>query len=67
MRLTSMHLMSGTALGLLLGLLGISSVPVSAQYEGLPASNVLGGEDIWGNPTFTSGTGNNGETASSEW
>lgn len=60
----------GSLLGLasLVGLAGIGSAPPAfAQYEGLPASNELGGEDIWGNPTFTSGTGNNGETASSEW
>lgn len=35
--------------------------------QGPPASNVLGAEDIWHNPTFTGGTGNNGETAHSEW
>lgn len=34
---------------------------------GPPASNVLGAEDIWANPSFTGGTGNNGETAHSEW
>ncbi len=37
------------------------------QIQGLPASNQLGAEDIWGNPNFVSGTGNGGETAHSEW
>lgn len=41
--------------------------PALGQMQGQPASNQLGGEDIWVNPTFTSGTGNNGETAHSEW
>lgn len=71
MRSKSMQLKSGIAFGALLGLLGVGAVaPVVAQgdqQKKLPASNVLGGEDIWTNPTFTSGTGNNGETASSEW
>jgi hypothetical protein len=41
--------------------------PDEVGVQGLPASNVLGAEDIWANPSFTGGTGNNGETASSEW
>jgi len=38
-----------------------------AQIVGLPASDLLGGEDIWHNPTFVSGVANGGETATSEW
>ena len=45
---------------------GISQVS-PAQIRGLPASDVLGGEDIWHNPTFVSGVANGGETATSEW
>ena len=39
----------------------------SAQIKGLPASDLLGGEDIWHNPTFVNGVANGGETATSEW
>ena len=34
---------------------------------GLPASDVLGSEDIWENPTFVGGVINGGPTASSEY
>ena len=34
---------------------------------GLPASDVLGSEDIWENPTFVCGVINGGPTASSEY
>jgi len=46
--------------------LGIMTTALG-QIQGLPASNNLGAEDIWLNPNFTGGTGNGGETASSEW
>jgi hypothetical protein len=51
------------------GLAGPAESPGQPDEDGiqLPASNVLGAEDIWANPSFTGGTGNNGETASSEW
>jgi len=52
----------------LLGLYALGSITTaSGQIQGLPASNNLGAEDIWLNPNFTGGTGNGGETASSEW
>lgn len=38
-----------------------------AQVKGLPASDQLGAEDIWGNPTFVGGVVNGGPTAHSEW
>lgn len=38
-----------------------------AQIQGLPASDQLGAEDIWGNPTFVGGVVNGGPTAHSEW
>ncbi len=34
---------------------------------GLPASDVLGSEDIWDNPTFVGGVINGGPTASGEY
>ena len=39
----------------------------SAQIKGLPASDVLGSEDIWDNPTFVGGVIDGGPTASSEY
>ncbi len=35
--------------------------------RGIPASDSLGAEDIWGNPTFVGGVVNGGPTAHSEW
>jgi len=44
-------------------------LPVAAlgQFQGIPASDQLGVEDIWGNPTFVGGVVNGGPTAHSEW
>jgi hypothetical protein len=40
----------------------------SAQVpNGLPASDVLGSEDTWDNPTFVGGVINGGPSASSEY
>ena len=41
--------------------------PAGAQIKGIPASDSLGAEDIWGNPTFVGGVVNGGPTAHSEW
>lgn len=51
------------------GLLAIlwSAFPAAAQIKGIPASDQLGVEDIWGNPTFVGGVVNGGPTAHSEW
>ena len=38
-----------------------------AQIQGLPASDVLGVEDLWENPTFVGAVANNGPTAHSEF
>jgi hypothetical protein len=38
-----------------------------SQIKGLPASDVLGSEDIWDNPTFVGGVIDGGPTASSEY
>jgi hypothetical protein len=40
---------------------------IVADGAGLPASDVLGNEDIWENPTFVGGVINGGPTASSEY
>jgi hypothetical protein len=37
------------------------------QIKGLPASDVLGSEDIWDNPTFVGGVIDGGPSASSEY
>jgi hypothetical protein len=37
------------------------------QITGLPASDVLGSEDTWDNPTFVGGVINGGPSASSEY
>lgn len=44
-----------------------SMLPVFAQVQGLPASDNLGAEDIWHNPSFVGGITNGGSTAHSEW
>ena len=43
----------------------LSAQPIPLQ--GIPASDALGAEDIWGNPTFVGGVVNGGPTAHSEW
>ena len=37
------------------------------QIKGLPASDVLGSEDLWDNPTFVGGVQDGGPSASSEY
>jgi hypothetical protein len=39
----------------------------AAQVQGLPASDVLGSEDLAENPTFVGGGPNGGSTAHSEF
>ncbi|HTU44914.1 MAG TPA: hypothetical protein VMF91_07620 [Bryobacteraceae bacterium] len=39
----------------------------ATQIKGLPASDVLGSEDLWGNPTFVGGVIDGGPSASSEY
>lgn len=38
-----------------------------AQRTGIPASDTLGADDIWGNPTFIGGVANGGGTAHGVW
>ncbi len=41
--------------------------PTRAQITGIPASDTLGADDIWGNPTFIGGVANGGGTAHGVW
>ncbi|MDG2176336.1 MAG: hypothetical protein P8M72_09445 [Gammaproteobacteria bacterium] len=43
------------------------AAPVTAQIMNYPASDQLGAEDIWQNPTFVGGITNGGTAAFSEW
>jgi hypothetical protein len=44
-----------------------NAAPDGAQIQGLPASDVLGSEDLWDNPTFVGGVIDGGPSASSEY
>ena len=44
----------------------VSAVAI-AQRNGQPASDQLGQEDIWGNPTFVGGVTNGGPAGHSVW
>ena len=48
-------------------LLTLGAAAAYGQIQNPPASNVLGAEDIWKNPTFVGGITNGGTTAFSEW
>jgi hypothetical protein len=55
------RILSGALFAVLAGS-AIGQVP-----NGLPASDVLGSEDTWDNPTFVGGVVNGGPSASSEY
>jgi hypothetical protein len=70
MKKTNMWLLGG----LVAALFGGSQAALSqrqsqtdSQIKGLPASDVLGSEDIWDNPTFVGGVIDGGPVASSEY
>ena len=42
-------------------------VAAAAQRNGQPATDQLGQEDIWGNPTFVGGVTNGGPAGHSIW
>ena len=42
-------------------------VTLNAQRNGQPATDQLGQEDIWGNPTFVGGVTNGGAAGHSIW
>ena len=52
---------------LLIGLAVLSPTFGIAQQNGQPASDQLGQEDIWGNPTFVGGVTNGGAAGHSIW
>jgi hypothetical protein len=45
----------------------LAQTPAPVSITGLPASDVLGSEDTWENPTFVGGVINGGPSASSEY
>jgi hypothetical protein len=57
----------GGALFLVLAGSALGQTPGQMQITGLPASDVLGSEDTWENPTFVGGVINGGPSASSEY
>jgi hypothetical protein len=54
------------ALGCVLSCL-LTGAAIGQVPNGLPASDVLGSEDTWDNPTFVGGVINGGPSASSEY
>ena len=54
---------------LILGIVSSFLLPVMvfAQKNGQPASDLLGQEDLWGNPTFIGGVTNGGPGGHSVW
>jgi hypothetical protein len=59
---------SSRTLSAVCGLLFAGLVPPAfSQSLGMPASDSMGHEDIWHNPTFRGGVVNGGANAHSEW
>ena len=54
---------------LMLGIISGFLLPAMAlaQRNGQPASDLLGQEDLWGNPTFIGGVTNGGPGGHSVW
>ncbi len=50
-----------------LGVCLLAAGSVLAQQNGQPATDVLGSNDLWGNPTFLGGVTNGGAHAHSIW
>ena len=50
-----------------IGLCALVAVSASAQESGQPATDVLGSEDLWGNPSFLGGVTNGGAHGGSIW
>lgn len=48
-------------------LLTAVAVAANAQFQGIPASDTLGAEDLYGNPSFIGGVANGGGTAHGVW
>lgn len=56
--------LKATSLGMLMSLAASAAL---AQRTGIPASDTLGADDLWGNPTFIGGVANGGGTAHGVW
>ena len=52
---------------LLLSALSVYSTAANAQVQGISASDTLGAEDLYGNPSFIGGVANGGGTAHGVW
>ena len=52
---------------LLSALTSLIALAVNAQVTGIPASDTLGAEDLYGNPSFIGGVSNGGGTAHGVW
>jgi hypothetical protein len=48
-------------------LLSTIAAAANAQVQGIPASDTLGAEDLYGNPSFIGGVANGGGTAHGVW
>ena len=48
-------------------LLSVFAAAATAQIQGIPASDTLGAEDLYGNPSFIGGVANGGGTAHGVW
>ena len=48
-------------------LLWLLATATQAQNTGIPASDTLGADDLWGNPSFIGGVANGGGTAHGVW
>ena len=48
-------------------LMSVAAGAALAQRTGIPASDTLGADDLWGNPTFIGGVANGGGTAHGVW
>ena len=46
---------------------GLGTAAAQAQQTGIPASDTLGADDIWGNPTFIGGVAKGVGTAHGVW
>lgn len=54
-------------ISVLLSALSVLAAAVNAQVAGIPASDTLGAEDLYGNPSFIGGVANGGGTAHGVW
>ncbi|HJO39729.1 MAG: hypothetical protein QGF21_11480 [Vicinamibacterales bacterium] len=65
--MTRFHIPRAAHLALVSALLLALPTAAAAQRNGQPASDQIGQEDIWGNPTFVGGVTNGGAAGHSIW